>query len=56
MTQDKHITGIRALPDLSRVWADFMRLHVTERPPEAPVPAGTQAPATRATAPVNGSR
>lgn len=56
MTQQPRETGIRNTPELSRLWADFMRRHVTERPPEAPVPAGTRTPAAKPPAQAGGAR
>ncbi len=56
MTQEPRNTGIRNTPELSRLWADFMRRHVTARPPEAPVPAGTQRPPAKPPAQAGGAR
>ena len=50
MTREPRNTGIRQTPELSKLWADFMRRHVTDRPPEAPVPAGKQTPAHKSPA------
>lgn len=56
MAQEPRNTGIRHTPELSKLWADFMRRHVTERPPEAPVPVGTQPVSQKSPAQAGGAR
>lgn len=56
MAQEPRNTGIRGTPELSKLWADFMRRHVTERPPEAPVPARTQPTTAKPPAQAGGAR